>query len=167
MHGAWPMRGPMAKSPCLAFRHRHCGCVLLWFQFVVIFLFFYSGQEGERGAAGAGLLPPTYTTTTNTTTPRAHARAGRRRRPASNVRVRLLGVGPPCPSRPVTRAGRPVVRHLEGGKDEAPSNCNSHTAPHLYNTQGGLSPREVPFRSIDFGEVALRPYPTYIRKHLH
>ena len=31
---------------------------------------------------------------------------------------------------------------------------------HLYNTQSGLSPREVPFRSIDLGEVALRPYPT-------
>ena len=33
------------------------------------------------------------------------------------------------------------------------------TAPHLYNnTQSGLSSREVPFRSIDLGEVALRPY---------
>ena len=34
------------------------------------------------------------------------------------------------------------------------------TAPLVYNTQSGLSPREVPFRSIDLGEVALRPYPT-------
>ena len=35
------------------------------------------------------------------------------------------------------------------------------TAPYLYNTQSGLSPREVPFRSIDLlGEVALSPYQT-------
>ena len=27
----------------------------------------------------------------------------------------------------------------------------------MYNTQSGLSPKEVPFRSIDLGEVALRP----------
>ena len=30
------------------------------------------------------------------------------------------------------------------------------TAPLAYNTQSGLSPRELPFRSIDLGEVALR-----------
>ena len=36
----------------------------------------------------------------------------------------------------------------------------SRAAPLVYNTQSGLSPREVPFRSIDLGEVALRPYPT-------
>ena len=34
------------------------------------------------------------------------------------------------------------------------------TAPLAYNTQSGLSPRELPFRSIDLGEVAFRPYPT-------
>ena len=34
-------------------------------------------------------------------------------------------------------------------------------------TQSGVSPREAPFRSIGLGEVGLRPYPTYIRAHLH
>ena len=37
----------------------------------------------------------------------------------------------------------------------------------LDNTQSGLSPREVPFRSVGLGEAALRPYPTWIRTHLH
>ena len=34
------------------------------------------------------------------------------------------------------------------------------TAPHLYNTQSGVPPREAPFRAIDLGEVALRPHLT-------
>ena len=35
-----------------------------------------------------------------------------------------------------------------------------HTAaPHLYNTQSGLLPREVPLRSIDLGEVAFTSLP--------
>ena len=34
------------------------------------------------------------------------------------------------------------------------------TAPNVYNTVSGVAPREVPFRSIDLGEVALRPYLT-------
>ena len=34
------------------------------------------------------------------------------------------------------------------------------TAPNVYNTVSGVAPREVPFRAIDLGEVALRPHPT-------
>ena len=41
---------------------------------------------------------------------------------------------------------------------QSPFDCS--TAPHLYNTQSGVPPREAPFRAIDLGEVALRPHPT-------
>ena len=34
------------------------------------------------------------------------------------------------------------------------------TAPNANNTVSGVPPREVPFRTIDLGEVALRPHPT-------
>ena len=49
-------------------------------------------------------------------------------------------------------AYHPVVRGKEYKKNT--------TAPHLYNTQSGVPPREAPFRAIDLGEVALRPHPT-------
>ena len=32
------------------------------------------------------------------------------------------------------------------------------TAPNVYNTQSGVPPREVPFRAIELGEVALRSW---------
>ena len=40
------------------------------------------------------------------------------------------------------------------------SGYNKLTAPNVYNTVSGVPPREVPFRAIDLGEVALRPHPT-------
>ena len=34
------------------------------------------------------------------------------------------------------------------------------SAPHVYNTQSGVPPREAPSRAIDLGEVSLCPHPT-------
>ena len=55
------------------------------------------------------------------------------------------------------------------------NNC-THYSPKVHdcltrNTRNtvvsGVEPREVPFRAIDLGEVALRPHPTKIRTHFH
>ena len=70
---------------------------------------------------------------------------------AAEADCRCLGVVAACFS---------VWRFLSGLMLTSPEEGGSGIQRHIYNTQSGLSPREVPFCSIDLGEVALRPCPT-------
>ena len=85
-----------------------------------------------------------------------HSRGSRSPRAWCGTRI-------PCSTdvRLYTRSGVMVAAWSDGrGENKSLIHHHQSTAPLVYNTQSGLSPREVPFRSIDLGEVALRPYPT-------